>query len=126
MNGAEFKTLRQSLRLSIEWVANAMGVRQRSVYYWESGRSKVPDDVRELLQRIDAHIDARVKRYMRAVSGSGAALIERYRGGSELWTPGDGLPDLPSSTHSAMVMRVTRELTQRGIPLRIEYLKDEG
>ncbi len=46
MTPAELKTLRESsLGLSAQWLADRAGVLQRSVQYWEAGRSRVPEDV---------------------------------------------------------------------------------
>ncbi len=54
MTPAELKTLRETLGLSAQWLADRAGVLQRSVQYWEAGRSRLPDDVAELILRIDA------------------------------------------------------------------------
>lgn len=54
MTPAELKTIRESLGLSAQWLADRAGVLQRSVQYWEAGRSRVPEDVAELVLRIDA------------------------------------------------------------------------
>lgn len=54
MTPAELKTLRESLGLPVQWLAERANVQRRSVEYWEAGRSKVPDDVAELMLQIDA------------------------------------------------------------------------
>ena len=53
MTPAELKTIRESLGLTVQWLADRAGVKLRTVQYWESGRSGVPADVSELLLRID-------------------------------------------------------------------------
>jgi DNA-binding transcriptional regulator YiaG len=53
MTPAELKTMRESLGLSINWLAERAGVSPRSAQYWESGERSVPSDVEELLIDID-------------------------------------------------------------------------
>ena len=40
MTSAELKTLRESLGLPVQWLAERANVQRRSVEYWEAGRSK--------------------------------------------------------------------------------------
>lgn len=42
MSAAEFVCSRELLGLPINWVAENMGVSERTVYRWENGTSKVP------------------------------------------------------------------------------------
>ncbi len=62
MTPAELKTLRETLGLSAQWLADRAGVLQRSVQYWEAGRSRLPDDVAELILRIDAQFTEATRR----------------------------------------------------------------
>ena len=58
MNGAELNTLRRSLWLSRADAATIFGVNERTLRYWESGDWAVPDDVRDLVRKLDATLNA--------------------------------------------------------------------
>jgi DNA-binding XRE family transcriptional regulator len=49
MTSAELKTLRESLGLSVSWLAAQVGVNERTVNYWESGKTSVPAKVAGLV-----------------------------------------------------------------------------
>ncbi|MFC5281623.1 helix-turn-helix domain-containing protein [Arcanobacterium canis] len=53
MSALEFAAVRHNLGLSFEELAHILGVTLRSVQYWESGRSKVPQGIIEALDRLD-------------------------------------------------------------------------
>ena len=57
MTPAELKTLREACGLPQSWLAHQAQVNERTVRYWESGKSSVPDDVAALISRIDAQLD---------------------------------------------------------------------
>ena len=52
MTPAEFKTLRSSLGLSAAKLAEALGVCERSIWYWEAGRA-VPEPVARLARLLE-------------------------------------------------------------------------
>ena len=58
MNGTELNTLRRSLWLSRADAATLFGVNERTLRYWESGDWAVPDDVRDLVRKLDAALNA--------------------------------------------------------------------
>lgn len=60
MTPAEFKTIRESLGLSAQWLADAVHVDQRTVRRWEDGAIPLRADIVELLTRLDAQMDADV------------------------------------------------------------------
>lgn len=60
MTPAEFKTLRESLGLSAQWLADAVHVDQRTVRRWEDGAIPLRADIVELLTRLDERMDADV------------------------------------------------------------------
>lgn len=45
MTPAEFKSTRESLHLTVKWLASHMHVRRQSVQRWENGRFPIPDTV---------------------------------------------------------------------------------
>lgn len=50
MNGATFKAVRERLGLTTRWVADELGVAERSVHRWEADTSPIPDGVVEALE----------------------------------------------------------------------------
>ena len=50
MTAAEFKTARKGLGLSAKKMADALGVCERSVWYWEEGKRPVPKPIELLIQ----------------------------------------------------------------------------
>ena len=49
MNGAEFQCAREYLGLSAVWVADRLGVDRRTVYRWEQGKTRLPDDAAAMM-----------------------------------------------------------------------------
>lgn len=60
MTPADFKTIRESLGLSAQWLADAVGVDQRTVRRWEDGVLPLRTDVVALLTQLDKQMDADV------------------------------------------------------------------
>lgn len=60
MTPADFKTIRESLSLSAQWLADAVHVDQRTVRRWEDGAIPLRADVVELLTDLDAQVEAGV------------------------------------------------------------------
>lgn len=54
MTAAEFRTVREYLGLTAEWVADQLGVALRTVRRWEHGHSPIPDGVRQQMEAWEA------------------------------------------------------------------------
>ncbi|WP_455233086.1 helix-turn-helix domain-containing protein [Geopseudomonas aromaticivorans] len=129
MTPAELKTLRESLGLTAQWVADQAGVRLRTVQYWEAGRAAVPEDVARLIEGVEAKIDAAVAQAVEIVEEHRAqhgelppeVLLRRYRSEEYLWRHRPDFQPLPLSAHGALLARVRQALRARGIPVRITY-----
>lgn len=132
MTPAELKTIRESLSLTAQWLADHAGVKLRSVQYWESGRSPVPADVAEFLLRIDATLEGAAKLALDVVDDkikAGQAprqvALVRYRTDEDLWRFRPDMRPLPAATHAVLLSRVRRGLWSRGVPSVIEYMAAE-
>lgn len=68
MTPADFKTLRESLGLSAQWIADAVHVDQRTVRRWEDGAIPLRSDVVELVSRLHSQmsiaIDSELERIL--------------------------------------------------------------
>ena len=126
---AHLKTLRESLGLTAQWVADQAGVRLRSVQYWESGRSKVPDDVCHMLKNIDDSLNNSVKsavehiNEVKAETGTCPEIVLiRYRTDEDLWQFREDMRPLPTTTHAEMLARMNRELAKINVQTQIVYM----
>jgi len=128
MNSAEFKTLREAVGLSVSHVAKLAGVSERSVRYWESGRTSPPDDVSEQLTDIDAMLNDGVNNTLFFVNEMinkhdtiGEFNLVRYRDDKKLWKKHPEFKKLPVAVHAAYLARVKRALEANGDTVNIIY-----
>lgn len=133
MNAAEMKTLRESLGLPVQWLADQAGVKARTVQYWESGRNAIPDDVAGMLRGIDGqiwHIVGNTVTQIKEVAENEGSLPERldlirYRTDESLWFYQPEFKPLPATCHGMLLARLTREVAQLDIHVRIVYMQPE-
>lgn len=129
MTGAQLKTLRESLGLTAQWIADQAGVRLRTAQYWEAGGRGVPDDVAALLMRVEAMHQHGLAAALAQLDDTIARMgeppevveLRRYGTDAELWDAHPDLHPLPASCHAALLARVFRALEARGQRAVIEY-----
>ncbi len=128
MSPAELKTLRESLGLTLNWVAEQAGVYVRTAQYWESGRQAPPADVVEMLQRLDAQIDRVVIETLDTYADVAETHGEpenielyRYRKNEQLWSDKPDMMPLPVTYHAAMLHRASKALRNIGLTVSIVY-----
>lgn len=128
MTPAEMKTIRESLGLSAQWVADQAGVMLRTVQYWEAGRMSVPADVAKMLVEIDQRLENAVAQAVTEMSElsekngpPGDIELVRYRTDEDLWSAKPDMRPLPASTHAAMLARTRRAFLALGIPISINF-----
>lgn len=130
MTGAELRTLRDSLGLSAEQVAGMAGVKGRTVQRWEVDDWPVPQDVAELLQRLDALLEramlGAVDGLQAAQAGRGApqeeVVLLRYRSAEDLARYRPGMAELPPAVHGALIDRVRLAFARLGVASRIVWM----
>lgn len=132
MTPAELKTLRESLGLSQQWLADHADVRLRTVQYWEAGNSAVPDDVADMLDRIDLNINRTVQStvdFIRGIISERGAPecidLVRYRTDGDLHHYRPDMIPFPASCHAALLARLRRELFKMGVVSRIVYMNPD-
>ena len=131
MTPAELKTMRESLCLTVEWLAAQADVRGRTIRHWESGRNRVPDDVAQMVTGIESQSRAMVAAALRQVDDARAQLpaggklggvdLRRYASDEELWGRHPEFRPLPVTWHASVLARIARELEARGVEAVIEY-----
>lgn len=130
MTAAEFKTIRESLGLTAQWIADQAGVKLRTAQYWEAGRMAVPVGVAKMLKGIDETIQSSVANALAHVDqlsnqhGEPSEItLLRYRTDADLWRFRPDMKPLPATTHAAMLARLSRGLRSRGIPSIIKFME---
>lgn len=128
MTPAHLKTLRESLGISAQWLADQAGVQRRTVQHWESGRSTVPADVAAMIERLDADFermsDAAVEQAKAAKAEHGAPEsvdLVRYRTDAALWAAHPEMKPLPVTAHAALLYRCMRKLEAAGFAVTIDF-----
>ncbi|WP_421782590.1 DUF4447 family protein [Kiloniella litopenaei] len=130
MTPAEFKTLRESLWLSQQDVADLANVQKRTVQYWESGNRPrgVPDDVSDLIKRLDALVEGTVLNVVEFITDCGEkpekAVFLRYNSNEDLkkYKPHDHQALGSVKVHSAMVDRIRTALSRLDVETRITFM----
>lgn len=130
MTPAELKTIREAIGLTVPDLAAIAGVQERTVRYWESGRSAVPDDVAAQVEAIDHRLTdmaaAALRQVREATAEHGAApqsiVLVRYRENADLWHYHPGFRPLPVTTHAALLARTRAALADLHVRMVIQYL----
>lgn len=129
MNGAELKTIRESLGVSLQWLANKVGVSHRSAAYWEAG-AKIPDDVISLVLSLNKSVNDAVAQSLTVLTESiqkqqslpERIVLVRYRADEDLWRFRKDMAGMPTTFHAAMLSRLRGEIVKFGIACNIKWL----
>lgn len=134
MTAAELKTLREAVGLSVPDLAALANVQERSVRYWESGRSAAPADVAAMVSNLDAHLDTLtghvvdlVREAMAQQGGAPESItLLRYRENADLWHYRPDFKPLPTTTHGALLARCRAALADLHVKTRIVYMEPQA
>jgi transcriptional regulator with XRE-family HTH domain len=135
MTPAELKTIREAVGLSVPDLAALAGVQERSVRYWESGRSAVPDDVASIVTRLDQQLAGTtrqlvdlVREQIQAMGGQAPAdiVLLRYRENADLWRFRPDMKPFPTATHGALLARCRAGLADLHVKTRIVYMEPDA
>jgi transcriptional regulator with XRE-family HTH domain len=131
MTPAELKTIREAIGLTVPDLAALAGVQERTVRYWESGRSAVPDDVQAQVLKIDSWLSEQAREALatvRALASDVGALPEsihllRYRESADLWRSQPAYKPLPVTVHAAALARTRAALADLHVRSVIVYME---
>lgn len=116
MTDAEFRMVREYLGLDQDWVADQLGVAERTVRRWEAGTSPVPSGVRAQMTAWEAETARAVGLYVEE-------LLDAPRPGVYVArTDADAPAAWPARWHRHVVARAARELPR----LRVAYAPVTG
>lgn len=110
MTPAEFRVIRESLGMTVAATAQALGVLERSVSFWDRGRRPIPEGVISELQRWLRDAEALIERYVEELAGAPSPTLTTFR-------DGDYEATYPASWHRAVAARVAERIPG----LRITY-----
>lgn len=128
MTSAELKTMRESLGLTAQWLADVSGVQLRTVQYWEVDRA-VPDEVAKRLIDLDARFSEMARNVvsltgqLHEASGTKPENVKlyRFRNEQDLWRDRPDMQGLPVTCYAAMLNRCRLALEEEGYKVRILY-----
>lgn len=116
MSGAELRCLREWLGLTTRWLADRLGVAERSVHRWESGDSPIPrgvaDGVLALSEQTYEILNGLIEQLLDTVD----PVVITYRTDAD-YQAHHPEGDWPASWHRALCARIADEVPG----LRITY-----
>lgn len=129
MHSAEFKTLRESLGLSISTLVKIIDVDERTLRKWESGKKQPPQGVVDTLVELDnlvnqtaTEIIALHKESMKN-GGQQGVVLERFIDAEDLAAVYPAFARLPTMTFAVVLFRVRQAFLDLGVPVSIIYKK---
>lgn len=124
MNGAQFRTLRESLGLPVSWIARTSGVAERQVRRWENEDAPVKDDALLLLVQMQGEATQTRIELEQSVRENPDVPLYAYRDDDELWRdhPSYARDRIPASYYRAILQRVAeaKDVPIHYIPTPIE------
>lgn len=129
MSGAELKTIREYLGLPASWLATKAEVRERTVNYWESGKTPVPSDVADIVDDLLEKRKRSVKEALLLIDDlikkrgrvPHAVTLRRFKHELELWQAHPEMNGLPVTYHASILFELKSKLEKRAIATEITY-----
>lgn len=129
MHSAEFKTLRESLGLTISTLVKVIDVDERTLRKWEAGKKQPPQGVvdtlvgyDDLVNKTAADIIAQHQESM-ANGGQQGVVLERFVEAEDLAAAYPAFTGLPTMTFGVVLFRVRQKFIELGVPVSIIYKK---
>ncbi len=123
--------MRENFCLSVPWLSEQAGVQVRTMRDWESGRTLVPEDVSQILARIDLQLNEAAEKLVDTAKNGqenhqvwlfmDQVWLLRYRTDDELWSGNPTFKPLPITAYGVVLARAVKRLTALGLKTRIIY-----
>lgn len=122
LSAAEFKTLRESVGLSLDEAGPCCSVSRRTVLNWEAGKHRIPDAAAETLLNLDRILDQRAEASLdlALAKNPDKVLLWRYQTLADLLAAHPDWP-WPLGVHEAMLARTRKRLIGAGFDVTIDY-----
>lgn len=109
MTDAELRVVREWLGLTTRWLADHLGVAERTVHRWENGASPIPDGVRLAVERIEEQTANVVTAAVATLNDARDAAMLTYRTDADYRAHHPEQP-WPASWHRAVAARIAHEV----------------
>lgn len=109
MTDAELRTIREHLGLTTRWVADHLGVAERSVHRWESGERDVPDGVRRQIEQWEIDTATTIDRAVIRLMDLPDPAVATYRS-DEHYRQHEPDALWPASWHRATIARIAERV----------------
>jgi transcriptional regulator with XRE-family HTH domain len=108
MNGAQFRSLRESLGLPVSWIARVSGVAERQVRRWENDDSPIKDEALLLLVQMEGDAGQTRAALEQNVRENPDVPLYAYRDDEELWRDHKSYAKerIPATYYRAILQRV--------------------
>ncbi|MFT4766323.1 MAG: DNA-binding XRE family transcriptional regulator [Oleispira sp.] len=129
MHSAEFKTLRESLGLTISTLVKIVDVDERTLRKWEAGKKQPPQGVVDTLIGFDDLVNKTVveifTQHQESMKNGGqqGVVLERFVEVEDLVKAFPAFEGLPTMTFGVVLFRVRQRFIDLGIPVSIIYAK---
>ncbi|MFQ3170151.1 MAG: DNA-binding XRE family transcriptional regulator [Oleispira sp.] len=129
MHSAEFKTLRESLGLTISTLVKIVDVDERTLRKWEAGKKQPPQGVVDTLLGFDDLVNKTVAeiftQHQESMKNGGqqGVVLERFVEIEDLVKAFPAFEGLPTMTFGVVLFRVRQRFIDLGIPVSIIYAK---
>lgn len=132
MTGAELKTIRESLLLSAQALADLLkhagllsAGNVRTVQRWEDGARGIPADIAEAVERLDQSVEASAQKILGQIRAGGPTVLVRFDS-EEDWQRFQRSPaPHENRLHAAALQRVRRDSAILGRPVRLVTMEFE-
>lgn len=132
MTGAELKTIRESLLLSAQALADLLkhagllsAGNVRTVQRWEDGARGIPADIIEEILRLDSSVESTAQSILAKIRAGGPTTLVRFESDEDLKRCLDSTTPHEHRLHAAALQRVRRDSSILGRPLRIVTMEFE-
>jgi hypothetical protein len=129
MEPEQFTALRESLGLSVFWLAHNARIKEADILMWEKGDRKVPKPAIKLLTQISDIIDEAEQKlfdiYIKpdnVSNKSRTVVLLRYICDEDLWTYQSDFAPLPVTTHNILLERINKRLASFGTKMITVYM----
>jgi DNA-binding XRE family transcriptional regulator len=110
MTPAEFRVFREWLGLTLDWLAEMLGVQGRTVRRWEAGTAPIPDGVRLQIEEHEAKTARFIGLEVARLRDAADIAMTTYRTDADYRAAVGGAPTLPASWHRAVCARIAQEI----------------
>lgn len=139
MTGAELKTAREALNISVVWCCNFFknkddkSISERTWRFWENGEGNIPDEIEQGLIELSVLMNKAVKQGLEQAISLGKQkdinefVLYRYKTDKDLWENNQDKTfkdlGLPASYHARILHFIKSDLEDLDFKVKIDFKK---